>query len=105
MANDEEQSGIIIKLPKNGSKLALIFFIINFLLVFANLYLSNGYVSKAVYEKDTNESFARREALNTELRGIAIELRGIKDHMQGDEKQDQRIQDHELRLREVERKK
>ena len=95
----------LLKLPKNGSKLALISPVISFLLVFANLYLSNGYVSKQTYEKDTADTVARREALNLELRNIAIELRGIKDHMQGDERQDQKLQDLELRMREQERKK
>lgn len=100
---NEERS--IIKIPKDGTRLALIFFIINFLLVFANLYLSNGYVSKVTYERDERDSIQRRETLNAELRGIALELRGIKDHMQGDERQDKRIDDLESRMREQEKKR
>jgi len=101
----QDENAAVIKIPKNGTRLALIFFIINFLLVFANLYLSNGYVSKNTYERDATDTVTRREALNAELRGIAIELRGIKDHMQGDEKQDKRIDDLEYRMREQEKKK
>ena len=103
--NTDNESKALIQLPKNGTRLALVFFIINALLVFANLYLSNGYVSKVTYEKDVTDSIARREALNSELRGIAIELRGIKDHMQGDERQDKRIDDLEYRMREQEKKR
>lgn len=91
--------------PTNGTRLALIFFIINALLVFANLYLSNGYVSKVVYERDQKEDVIRREGLNVELRNVAIELRGINDHMQGDAKQDKRLDDIETRLREQERRR
>lgn len=100
-----DTSSPLIHIPKNGTRITLVILIINFLIVFANLYLSNGYVSKNTYEKDTNESVVRRESLNLELRNIAIELRGIKDHLQGDEKQDKRIDDLEQRMREQERRK
>ena len=101
MVHDETNT--LIKIPKNGSRFALIFFVINFLLVFANLYLSNGYVSKAIYQTDQKEDLGRREQLNTELRNIAIELKGINDHMQGDARQDTHIDDLEKRMREQEK--
>lgn len=104
MASDDSK-GSIIHVPKNGSKLAYLFFTINFLLVFANLYLSNGYVSKEMYEKELLNASNRREAVNLELRNIAIELRGIKDHMLGDEKQDKRLDDFETRMREQEKRR
>src|SRR4030095_683540 len=104
MSTDNEPPSLI-KIPKNGSRITLILFIIQFLLVFANVYLSNGYVSKVNYQADQDKDTNRSESLNSELRGIAIELRGIKDHMQGDEKQDKRIDDLEARMREQERRK
>jgi hypothetical protein len=98
-------TGHLIKLPSNGTRLAILVLAINFLLFCANLYLSNGYVSKTVYEADNRDTMQRRETLNAELRNIAIELRGIKDHMLGDEKQDQRMDKLEERIRDQERKK
>jgi len=94
----------LIKIPEGGNKLSVALFFIQFLLVTANLYLSNGYVSKAIYEADTKDAMLRRESLNAELRGIAIELRGIKDHMLGDEKQDEEIKELKSRVRELEKR-
>lgn len=101
----QDETKGLIKLPRNGARLALVFFIINFLLVFANLYLSNGYVSKTTYTTDQKDELTRREQLNLELRNIAIELRGINDHMQGDARQDKRIDDLEDRMRQQEKKR
>ena len=101
----QDETKGLVRIPRNGTRLALIFFIINFLLVFANLYLSNGYVSKTTYIGDQKENSERREQLNIELRGIAIDLKGINDHMQGDARQDNRIDDLEKRMREQEKKR
>jgi len=101
----ENVHGWHIRIPSNGVRITVVVLCINALLFVANLYLSNGYVSRSTYEKDLSESNARRENLNTELRNIAIELRGIKDHMLGDEKQDKRIDDLEIRMRELEKKR
>lgn len=88
----------------NGTKVTILIFVVNFLLLVANLYLSNGYVSKTVYESDQRDATTRRDLLNVELRNIAVELRGISDHMQGDARQDKRLDDLEQRVREQEKK-
>jgi hypothetical protein len=92
------------RLPKNGTLVTLVIAGINFLLVFANLYLSNGYVSKLSYESDQRDNMQHREQLNTELKNIAVELRGIVDHNEIDVQQEQRLADIEQRLRELEKK-
>jgi hypothetical protein len=100
-----EEHKPIFKSFSNGARLTILFFVINFLVLFANLYLSNGYVSKAAYEADLKDQNNRRETLNIELRNIAIELRGINDHMQGDARQDKRLDDLEMRMRDQEKKR
>jgi len=84
--------------------LTIIIAIINFLIVFANLYLSNGYVAKTVYEADLRETMQRRDQLNLELRNIAVELRSINDHNQVDIRQDERLKDCESRIRDLEKR-
>jgi len=93
----------LLELPKNGSKWGIVLAGINFLLVFGNVYLSNGYVAKPAYEADIKERIQKDERLNDKLYDFAVEMRGIKDHMQGDEKQDKRIEDHEARIRLLEK--
>lgn len=75
----------------NGTKLAISVFALNFLVFVANLYLSNGYVPRATYDADGKDTMARREKLTETLGGIAVELRGIKDHMEVDATQNAHI--------------
>ena len=100
--NDDKS---LIKMPRNGTRLAFLFFIINFLLVFANLYLSNGYIAKTIYEGDQKADVERWRQLNIELRNNAIELKGIADHMEIDAAQNKRIDDIETRTRELEKRR
>jgi len=102
---DSNEDAPLIKMPKNGTRVTIILVLVQFGIAFANLYLSNGYVPKVAYEKDSSIASQKREDINLELRGIAIELRGIKDHMQGDERQDKKLDDLESRMREQERRK
>jgi hypothetical protein len=94
---------IEVRVPiKNGSRLTLIVFAINFLLFVANLYLSNGYVSRAVYDADTKDALQRREALTKTLADIAGDLRVIKEHMQGDDEQNRKLDKLDERVRGLE---
>lgn len=83
---------------KNGTRITLIVLVIQAALVFLNLYLSNGYVSKTTYESDTKDLLLRRERLNDDLGKFAVELKGIVDHMQGDEKQDTHLEKLDQRI-------
>jgi len=93
-----------LKIP-TGGRLGVIVFVINFLLVFANLYLSNGYVSKASYESDQKETHTKEDGINRELRGIAIDITKITDHMEEDARQNEKLKELDERTRELERKK
>jgi len=95
----------LIQLPKNGSKWGIILFVINFLLVFGNVYLSNGYVSKPTYENDVKERLQKDERLNDRLHDFAIEVKGLKDNMEVDAEQNRRLIRLEERMLEQEKKK
>ena len=105
MENTPPPRESIIKLPKNGLRIGIIVLALNFLALFFNLYLSNGYVSKAVYEADVRERIIKNDRTNEELKNIALELRGITDHMENIGTQNKRLDDLEQRMREQERKR
>ena len=90
---------------KNGTKLTLAIMAINFLLFVGNLYLSNGYVSKATYESDAKDALKRREDLTLTLGGIAGDLRVIKEHLEGDKVQNEQLKSLDERLRVQEQRK
>ncbi len=94
MPNEHSTQTDLIKsaLPKNGARVgvALVIMFFNALLFVGNLYLSNGYVSKATYETDQKEENNRREKLNMELRGVAVELKGLNDHMEAVQQREKR---------------
>ena len=103
MVHDETNT--LVKIPKNGTRFALIFFVINFLLVFANLYLSNGYVARSTYEADVKERLNKDDKLNENLHLFTLDISRIKDHMEGDIRQDDKLKDLESRMREQEKKR
>lgn len=88
---------------KNGTRLAIAVFLLNFLVFVANLYLSNGYVAKATYDADLKDAMNRREKQTEVFTSIAVELRGIKDHMEVDATQNAHISALENDVRTLER--
>jgi small-conductance mechanosensitive channel len=95
----------LIKKFPNGTMLTLAVLGLNLLLFTANLYLSNGYVSRVQYEADQKDSLQRREQITNDFHEIALQLKGITDQMKIDIQQDEKLKDLEARVRDVERAK
>ena len=101
----EHPSHSTIKVPSNGMRVTLAIVTFQVIYFVAQLYLSNGYVSKATYEQDVKERIAKQDEYNKSLNAIVVELKGINDHMLGDAEQNEKLKDLEARMRAQEQRK
>lgn len=96
MEEDVDFGGISV------SKKELFAWIFRLLLVLALLYGNANFVSKAQYVEDQRMSETRRELILKSLVDVNETLTRIDEKMKNDIRQDQKIDDHEKRLRDLE---
>lgn len=69
----------------------------------ALLYMKGNFVSREQYESDRREDVRLREQMLTRINDVATDLRILRERRSDDASQNERISDHEARIRALEK--